>query len=255
MKTKTIDDIRVHAIKEYPRECCGVVIAQGRKEIYVACRNDASGTENFILNPHDYMEAEDRGKIITIVHSHADYPSTPSQADRVACEASSVPWFIISVRKDGELVTTHDFQLISPTGYKAPLVGRRFYHGVLDCYTIIRDWYERQRNIIIPDFERADQWWETEQELYIDNFEKAGFYKIPEDAKLLPGDVILMQLRSKRTNHAGIFLDTEPLKEDPHLHIVPNAMLHHVYGMLSERVVYGGYWKDITRLVVRYGKD
>lgn len=254
MKLKTIDDIRVHAIKEYPRECCGVVIALGRKELYVPCRNDASGKESFILNPMDYSEAEDRGKIITIVHSHPDEPSTPSQADRVSCESTGVPWFIISVRKEKELVTTHDFQIVSPVGYKAPLLGRRFYHGVLDCYTIVKDWYEREKGIILLDFERDDQWWETEQELYIENFEKAGFYRLPEDAPLLPGDVIMMQLRSKRTNHAGVFIGEQTLKEEPHIHPVPNAMLHHVYGMLSERVVYGGYWKNITRLVVRYGK-
>jgi hypothetical protein len=29
-------------------------------------------------------------------------------------------------------------------------------------------------------------------------------------------------------------------------------MLHHLYGRLSERVVYGGHWQEITRAVLRH---
>ena len=42
------------------------------------------------------------------------------------------------------------------------------------------------------------------------------------------------------------------LREAPELHPVPQAMLHHLYGRLSERVVYGGYWQDVTCAIVRH---
>ena len=29
-------------------------------------------------------------------------------------------------------------------------------------------------------------------------------------------------------------------------------MLHHLYGRDSERVVYGGFWRESTRAVLRY---
>lgn len=40
----------------------------------------------------------------------------------------------------------------------------------------------------------------------------------------------------------------------PDLFPLPDAMLHHLYGRDSERVVYGGFWREATRLVLRYGE-
>jgi cell wall-associated NlpC family hydrolase len=135
---------------------------------------------------------------------------------------------------------------------RAPLLGRQFFHGVLDCYTLIRDWYEREAGIALPDFERSDDWWTKGQDLYMQGFAAAGFARIPDGAELRAGDVILMAVRAPVANHAGIYLDTRALAEAPDLHRVPNAMLHHLYGRLSERVVFGGYWRETTRAVVRH---
>lgn len=249
MNKRTIKAIRDHAISVYPAESCGVIIGKDARELYVPCRNKASGGSHFIMSPEDYADAEDQGEIIAIVHSHPDWPAEPSEADKVACEASGLPWIIVSVR-NGE---AQEIERIAPTGYQAPLLGRLFYHGVLDCYSLVRDFYHRELGIDLPDFERANGWWEGDEELYLDNFKIAGFHEV-KDESLEPYDVILMQLRSKRTNHAGIYLGEQALKEKPDLHRVPNAMLHHVYGKLSERVVYGGYWREITRMVIRYDR-
>ena len=73
--------IQAHAAAEFPRECCGVVIAEGGRQKYVPCRNDASTpSEHFIINPEDLADAEDRGAIRVIVHSHPDTPAQPSMA-------------------------------------------------------------------------------------------------------------------------------------------------------------------------------
>ncbi|BEN12108.1 hypothetical protein SMETP3_25960 [Serratia marcescens] len=39
-----------------------------------------------------------------------------------------------------------------------------------------------------------------------------------------------MQVSAPMANHAGILL-------------ADDLLLHHMYGMLSQRVLYGGYWK------------
>jgi proteasome lid subunit RPN8/RPN11 len=46
------------------------------------------GTDQFVIHPEDYVAADEQGEIVGVVHSHPELPPEPSQADRVACEAS-----------------------------------------------------------------------------------------------------------------------------------------------------------------------
>ena len=257
MRKSTIAAIRTHAIAEYPRECCGLLVSsRDGSEAYVPCRNLAADGGQFLLPAEDYAAAEDQGNIVAVVHSHPDAPAQPSEADLVACEASGLPWYIVEVRKgDDGVIATHHVYSWSPDGYQAPLVGRAFHHGILDCYTIIRDWWLRERGVVLMDFHREDGWWNTEQELYLDNYEAAGWRRLADDEPLEPGDMIVMQVQSQRANHAGVYLGDQPLTERPDLHPLSGAMLHHLYGRPSERVVYGGYWRDVTRARLRYAGE
>ncbi|SAI70466.1 NlpC/P60 family [Bordetella ansorpii] len=260
MRKNILAAIRAHAVAEYPREACGLIVSDsarrgpgGAAERYVPCRNVAVDGGQFMIAADEYAAAEDAGQVLAVVHSHPDADPTPSEADRVACEASGLPWYIAEVRQaDDGVVTAGQVYSWAPEGYQAPLLGREFHHGILDCYSIIRDWYERERGIELPDFDRADGWWEGEAELYLEHFGQAGFRRLDGDEALVPGDVILMQVLSQRTNHAGVYLGAQPLAERPDLHPLPDAMLHHLYNRPAERVVYGGYWRDVTRARLRY---
>lgn len=248
--------IERHALADYPREACGLLIAVGDKQRYVPCRNIAEDGCDFHLPAKDYARAEDVGQILAVVHSHIDRDAQPTEADLVSCEATGLPWHIVAVGQDaGESAPTergwHSFE---PTGYQAPLVGRSFHHGSLDCYGLIRDFYNRELGIELMDFERPDDWWSKPEcgELYLENFEQAGFRQVAGEPEY--GDVILMQYRSDRTNHGGVYLGDQALRSQPELHPVPGALLHHAMPRLSERVIYGGHWRDITRMIVRYQK-
>lgn len=245
---KTLAAIGAHALAEYPRESCGLVVAVGRREEYRPCANLEREPGSFRMCADDWARAEDAGRVLAVVHSHPDASAQPSEGDLAACEATGLPWVIVSVR-DGAVAEVHRF---APTGWRAPLLGRQFFHGTLDCYTLARDWYAREAGIELPDFERADDWWGRGQDLYMQGFAQAGFERVPDGAPIQPGDGILMSVRAPVANHAGIYLGNRPLAEAPGLHPVPNAMLHHLYGRLSERVVYGGYWQEVTRAVVRH---
>lgn len=246
--------IERHAIGEYPRECCGLIIMAAGRSRYVPCRNMAANDQDFQIAPEDYAAAEDTGDVIAVVHSHINQCGDPSQADRVACEASGLVWHIVGIEHDPMKPAPGviDWHMIVPKGYQAPLVGRTFHHGTLDCYGLVRDFYARELGIELPDFEREDDWWTDPEaeELYLENFGKAGFVQAHDGPRY--ADVILMQYRSDKTNHAGIYLGDQPLKTQPDLHPVPQAMLHHAMPRLSERVMYAGYWADITRMIVRH---
>jgi len=234
MDTSIRAAILSHARAEYPREACGLLVAHpGGKTAYRPCRNaaEAKSTDHFILHPEDYAAAEDSGKIVGVVHSHPDARPTPSMADRVACEATGMPWHIVSV--PGE-----EWAQIIPEGYQAPLIGRIWCHGVLDCYGIVRDWYKWERGITLPDFAREDNWWHKGGNLYLENFSKAGFVRVM-DGSIQHGDVLLMQVLANVTNHAAIYLDG-------------GLILHHLHNRLSSREVFGGYYRKHCTHVLRY---
>jgi proteasome lid subunit RPN8/RPN11 len=233
-----------HALTESPRECCGVIVkspltpvlqkggsvAEG--DFYVPCRNlSDSPHEQFVLCPQDWAAAEERGEITTIVHSHPFASVEASEADKVACEASGLPWLIVNPQ-------TGDYQRIEPAGYVADLIGRPFVYGVHDCYSLVLDYYQRELGITLKHYVRDDRfgWWKDGQDLYMDRFSESGFFEVDEP---VTGDLILMQIESPVANHLAIYLGD-------------NLMLHHLVHQLSRRDVYGGYWQKHTVKYLRF---
>lgn len=86
-----------HARREAPRESCGLLVRVDGAEIYWACRNLATTAEYFLLDPDDYVRAENSGEVLAVVHSHAQATPEPSEYDRKACIESGLPWHIVSI--------------------------------------------------------------------------------------------------------------------------------------------------------------
>lgn len=233
-----LNAIREHAAKEFdvidaygkPRESCGVVIVRKGKHRYVACRNIAERNEHFVIHPTDLADAEDEGEVILVVHSHPNIPPTPSVADLIGCESSALPWLIISWPTN----VIYHFQ---PTGFKAPLYGRQFAHGIMDCYTFIRDYYMQELGITLLDFAREDEWWLKGKNLYLEGFQKAGFTSVSHDAK--KHDVVLMQVGSQIPNHGAVVLGD-------------GCIGHHQMGRLSSKDVLGGWYQKIITHTLRH---
>ncbi len=231
LSDKILDQIREHAAEQDTIECCGVVVVARGKAKYIRCNNiSRNGRDTFIIDPRDYAAAEDQGEIRYIVHSHPYANPEPSEADRVGCAASGIPWLIMNH-------PVGHYRVLEPVAYEPPLIGRNFIHGVLDCYTLVADYYTRELSIDMPHFERNDDWWNSGQNLYIDNFESAGFIAVYDAPR--KHDAFLMQIRSPVPNHAAVYLGDE-------------MILHHMYGRLSSRDIYGGYWQKATVVHLRH---
>ncbi len=232
MHQKTIDAILAQAAAEYPRECCGVVAQKSRVERYFPCRNIATEpTEHFILSPEDYASAEDWGTVTAIVHSHPDATTQPSELDKAQCDATLLPWHIVSW-PEGDLRT------IQPRG-ELPLLERPFVLGVYDCWGLVMSYYRQTHGIELHDYRVDYPWWEDQypDDLYRDNWYECGFREFSGAPQ--PGDLVIMQVQADKWNHAGVLLEG-------------NMLLHHMYGMLSNRVPYGGYWIERTALILRH---
>ena len=222
MTPALLSAIRAHAALDYPREACGLLVLHaGTEAEYVPCRNTGD-LDQFILHPEDWAACEDSGTIIGVVHSHPDGTTQPSEADRLGCAASGLPWWIVAGEDWARMPTA------------LPLEGRAFAWGIQDCFTLIGDWWAAQ-GIALPEFVRAPKFWET-SDLYLDNLALAGF-EITDQVEY--GDGVLFSIRGHGvTNHAGIYLGE-------------GRMLHHLPGRLSIAESIGAWAQSLTHIVRR----
>ncbi|WP_031524705.1 C40 family peptidase [Siccibacter colletis] len=233
MRKKLMAAISAHVAAEYPKEACGVVIQAGRSQEYIPCRNiSETPSDAFTISPEDKLAASEKGEIIMVIHSHPDVVQLiPSELDRVQCDWSGVEWGIMSW-PDG------DFCTLSPREDR-DYVGRQWVLGFADCWSLIREWYQREHGVVLGNYSVDYEWWvEGKENRYDDNWEREGFVMVaPENMQ--PGDMIMMRVQAPVTNHAAIYLGE-------------NLMLHHNFGSLSARVPYGKYYRDRTVRVVRH---
>lgn len=129
------------------------------------------------------------------------------------------------------------------------LEGREFKHGVTDCYAVMRDFYRLNFGLEFPDVARPDDWWEPDPvtgehlNLYMDLYRELGFGLVHDrPSNWLPGDVILMAIRSPVANHGAILLPGEKI-------------LHHLVGQRSIVESYNRpLYRDTTVAVLRHPK-
>jgi cell wall-associated NlpC family hydrolase len=116
------------------------------------------------------------------------------------------------------------------------LVNRPFLHGMFDCYTLIRDYYRRNFNIILPtNLQRNWEWWTEGSNLYVDNAKKYGFEEV-QDIKI--HDVLIMNINSQVPNHGAIYLGD-------------NKILHHIGGRFSTEETLKSSYKHNLAVIYR----
>ena len=221
-----------HAEAEYPREACGLVVVVKGREKFWPCKNLATEEDSFVLDPKDYAAADDAGEIVAVFHSHPNMQPTPSMADRAACEASGVPWYILGW-------PCGNWEKLSPEGYKPPLIGREWCYGTLDCYSLVRDWYKQNWGLELSDYERHGEWWFKGLNTFVDNFKNEDFVEVDQESDPQHGDALLMQIVSPVPNHVAIYLED-------------NIILHHLEKRLSSRDILTGYYRKNTTHILRH---
>ena len=222
-----------HAKIEDPKECVGLLLNIRGKEKYFPCRNlSMTAHQCFIIDPEDYVRADNTGEIKAIVHSHPVTPPFPSEADKLGCEQSKLPWHIVNPK-------TEQWGYYEPCGYKPPLKGRPWVWGVTDCWSLVRDFYKEEKNIELLDYERPV----TPQEfndvpLFERYAERTGFKELDPNETLKNGDILLMSIMYNTLNHVAIFLDGD--------------VLHHLTDRLSCKEPYSAWLQKCTGKRYRY---
>lgn len=238
LNTKAFSDFTAHVLHAYPNEACGLIV-NGE---YIPCPNSANDPLNdFQIDVVHYVKASAMGEVQAVLHSHpydkfqsSAWPREwPSTKDMSSWMKGTIPWGIAATDGEGltQIVWLDDSVI-------TPLEGREFIHGINDCYSLIRDWFKVNRNVVLPNFARGIEWWYAGKDLYDENFESAGFYEIPlEEATV--GDCVMMKAAAKVTNHAAVIVG-------------PNQILHHLFNRLSGVDSLSKWNRCIVR-AVRYG--
>ena len=227
------EEALVHAKDQDPKESCGLLLNIRGKERYFPCRNlSMTSHQCFILDPEDYVKADSIGDITAVIHSHPTTPPTASQADQISCEQSKLPWHIVNPK-------TETWGYCEPCGYNPPLLGRPWVWGVTDCWSLVRDWYKQEKNIILRDWDRP-----TTPEEFLKNpmfqlsAEDTGFRMLSATEKLEVGDLLFMSIMSSGLNHVAIYLG--------------DNVLHHLTDRLSCREPYSEWLFKCTGGRYRY---
>ena len=226
-------DALVHTKEQDPKESCGLLLEIKGKEKYFPCKNLSTYSQQcFIIDPDDFVKAEESGNILAVIHSHPVTPPIASQADKISCENSELPWHIVNPK-------TEQWGYYEPSGYKPPLIGRHWVWGVTDCWSLVRDWYKEEKNIILRDWDRPSTPQQfLEKPLFESCAWRTGFRELRPNEKLLNGDVLLMSILSPTLNHVAIFINGD--------------VLHHLADRISCKEPYNEWLLKCTGKRYRY---
>lgn len=190
--------VRDESIKAYPHEA--IFLLTEEKGLYKVTNVADDTTKEFRVSSGDMQHALTEN-LLAVIHSHPDFEPCPSEADMHSQLAVDVTYGICAT--DGVNATNINYW----GGIeKAPLIGRGFIHGIQDCYSLIKDYYESELNIELNEFPRSWEWWNKGQDLYSSNVIDEGFIRVDEPQM---GDMIFMQIRSDVPNHGAIYVGND----------------------------------------------
>jgi proteasome lid subunit RPN8/RPN11 len=223
------------AIDRQPEESCGVFIQYERNSPIEFCSlpNIAEDREKrFEMDPVLFYKLEKQYEIKAVLHSHSNYPHA-SKKDMEMQQKMKIPWGIMNFHKGaarevfffGDQLPIQDF------------IGRPFYHGVYDCYGIIRDFY-RACGIPMIDHPRGYRWWNLKgPNLIMKYFEEGDWVRVKEQ-EIQPGDLVFMNIGGTQYNHTALYIGE-------------NLILHHLANRLSRREPLTS-WKKSSNFYARH---
>lgn len=206
------DVMEAHAREAFPGEAFGAVFGSRDCPAYRPVAEVADNSRaGFRVNRAALRRLEEtHGALLAAVHTRSSTATEdvdpllfiPSASEMRAQAALEVPFGVL-VCDRSRCIDRFWFGDQCPM---LPLLGRPFRHGVTDCWSLIRDFYRQERNVLLPDYPRDWNWWTEGMDLYRQGFGEAGFRPV-DPASAENADVVLFQMRSKVPNHGAVLLE------------------------------------------------
>lgn len=216
-----------HAKRLVPHESCALLIEAQGEPFYWRCENVSGEPDIAIPAFKDLARAEDAGRLLGFVHSHPNHEPF-SVLDRKGSEAMQLPWWVVYPSDD-------TWVRYDPSS--RDLLGRRYIFGIDDCWSLFKDWYLRERGLVLIDDVRNYDKWRNGFEHHLANMDAAGFREVAFES-LQPGDGLFFAVASRSISHCAIYLGD-------------GVMLHHLEGSLSRTEHITQAWLKRLRKVIR----
>jgi proteasome lid subunit RPN8/RPN11 len=225
---KIKQEILQHAKEDFPRECCGVLVEDRNETRYIRIKNISRSLNSFLMDMEQYDNIEKIYKVVSIVHSHTGLDSEPSVADKVSCAQSGLPWLIVCYPEGIET-------WLRPEEIKLPYEERTYVLGVVDTYTLVKDFYKCEFNIELP----YPLHWLENNSYDLETWNQLGFYLVKAERER--GDIQVIATRYPHVvpNHLAIYLDN-------------GYIIHHPREKISGKIEYSKFWKINTLYTLRY---
>lgn len=233
--------IKSHSLENPKEECCGFILfANGEYSVF-PCQNRAENpAHNFSIDGQDYLNASFKGDIVACYHSHCFDEKNYSDIDKVNSNGFNIPLILYHIQSD-------EFFTYYPNNESNKYIGQSFQIGVSDCFSLVREYYEKELGIKIRDYYRDDKWMTKSQYYFDTQYEQEGFVKVSFDKtnfdNMKKHDIILVKhqvlIDFPHATHAAIYLGH-------------NQILHHIRDGYSKIEDYSDSYKRRTMMILRH---
>lgn len=236
--------IKQYSLSNKEVENCGLLLNNGKSILIIKLKNESKNpTEHFLISPKSIKKVQKKSQIIGFWHSHPD--GEFNEIDKAVSEKTGLISIIYDIPNDS-------FIQYEPQGLEIPFENRPFLLGVLDCYELVKDFYSRNLNILLPDLKHEaryvnENWAESKylqkynNEYYgglRDFFLNNGFREVSGEP--IKYDILLLKLPTLKTPiHCAIYLGD-------------NNVLHHMPYELSKKEFYSSVLKKRTCNILRH---
>lgn len=210
--------IKTHAEETFPEECCGLIVRESDEKVSpIKCRNDSPDRLKFFrISPVDYLKAHRKGKVVASYHSHGgEGEDRFSEFDKQSSINLNLNYILYSVAKDC-------FLEYDPRIQHNEYVGKVFFWGKNDCFSLVRSFYKQEFGITIPDPlpERAKdeniRFLNSYGKLIEDGYEENGWEKVFSFEEIKKYDLLCFDYKKTgTTSHLAIYLDNNLILHHP----------------------------------------
>lgn len=179
------------------QEVCGLIV----KNSAIECKNISQNPqESFVISLSDYLSAAKKGKPEAIFHSHINDKTSASLIDKDTSIKHNLPIITYNLKND----SFDEFNQKRGISY----IGKQFKLGKSDCFTLLREYYQQELGIIIPELDIMHK--HSSRSTAFNEPEKFNFIQV-NDLKV--NDVLIFT--ENNNNHILIYLGGNRVLHQP----------------------------------------